>query len=94
MVVSGVDGAPMESMGLMGWVFENSSRNVGRCFQDTSFVVGDDSEVSFWHDLWCGDHPLKETFPELFSIPSSSNAFVVDHPLKQIGVVHEPDEKL
>jgi hypothetical protein len=34
MVVSGVGGALMESMGLMGWVFENSLGEVGRSFLD------------------------------------------------------------
>jgi hypothetical protein len=24
----------------------------------TSFVVGDGSRIKFWHDSWCGDHPL------------------------------------
>jgi hypothetical protein len=35
MLHSGVDGALMESMYLMGWVSINSSGKVGRCFQDT-----------------------------------------------------------
>jgi hypothetical protein len=35
MVVSGVDGDPMESMGLIGRVSENSSGKVGRYFQGT-----------------------------------------------------------
>jgi hypothetical protein len=35
MVVNRVDDAPIESMGLMGWVSGNSLGKVGRCFQDT-----------------------------------------------------------
>jgi hypothetical protein len=35
--------------------------------------------------VWCGDHPLKETFLELFSIASSRNAYVVDHLLFSSG---------
>jgi hypothetical protein len=23
---------------------------------------------SFWHDLWCGEQPLKISYPDLFSI--------------------------
>jgi hypothetical protein len=34
----------------------------------TRFVVGDGNNISFWHDLWCGDTALKVTFPALFGI--------------------------
>ena len=30
------------------------------------FEVGTGSRVSFWHDRWCSDRPLKELFPRLF----------------------------
>ena len=33
-----------------------------------SFEVGDESRVSFWHKIWCGDRALKEVFPTLFLI--------------------------
>jgi hypothetical protein len=32
------------------------------------YEVGDGSKVSFWHDVWCGDIPLKISCPDLFSI--------------------------
>jgi hypothetical protein len=32
------------------------------------YQVRDGTMIRFWHDLWCGDQPLKEYFPELFSI--------------------------
>ena len=32
------------------------------------FDVGDGIKVKFWHNVWCGDCPLKLAFPELFSI--------------------------
>jgi hypothetical protein len=44
----------------------------------SSFVkyeVRDEFKIRYWHALWCGDQPLKETFPELFSIAG----WVVDH---------------
>jgi hypothetical protein len=45
----------MESMGRMGWVSGNSLRGVGSSFSSfTRFGVEDGSEVSFWHDVWCG----------------------------------------
>uniref|UniRef100_A0A2N9IA56 Sec23/Sec24 trunk domain-containing protein n=1 Tax=Fagus sylvatica TaxID=28930 RepID=A0A2N9IA56_FAGSY len=43
-----------------------------------SFVVGDGRKVMFWQDLWCGDMPLKEAFPELFLISREKDAFVAD----------------
>jgi hypothetical protein len=27
------------------------------------YEMRDESKISFWHDLWYGDHPLKESFP-------------------------------
>jgi hypothetical protein len=48
----------------------------------SSFViynVGDESKIRFWHDLWCGDQPLKTSFPNLFSIACCKDVWVVDH---------------
>ena len=28
-----------------------------------SFRVGNGKRVRFWHDVWCGDHSLKELCP-------------------------------
>jgi hypothetical protein len=33
----------------------------------TSVVIGDGASTSFWHDVWNGDDPLADTFPELYS---------------------------
>jgi hypothetical protein len=41
--------------------------------------VGDGSKISFLHDLWCGNHPLKVAFLELFSIACCKEAWVADH---------------
>jgi exonuclease III len=43
-----------------------------------SFEVGDGSRVSFWHDVWCGDSTLKESFPTLFAIACNPTALVAD----------------
>ena len=32
----------------------------------TRFVNGMENWVQFWHDCWCGDHPLKAVFPTLY----------------------------
>jgi hypothetical protein len=48
----------------------------------SSFVryeVGDGSRIRIGHDLWCGNQPLKATFPELFSIAHSKEVWVADH---------------
>jgi hypothetical protein len=45
----------------------------------TSFVVGDGSRIKFWHDSWCGDHPLREQFPDLFRLARAPEASVADH---------------
>ena len=40
-----------------------------------SFEVGDGTQIRFWHDIWCGDQPLKEYFPELFCIARNKEAW-------------------
>ena len=41
--------------------------------------MGDGSKISFLHDLWCGNHPLKVAFFEVFSIARCKEAWVADH---------------
>jgi hypothetical protein len=43
------------------------------------FGVGDGSRIRFWHDIWCGEQPLKEAFPDFFQIASNKEAWVKDH---------------
>jgi hypothetical protein len=43
------------------------------------YMVGDKSKVSFWHDIWCGNQQLKISYPDLFSIARSKDAWVVDN---------------
>jgi hypothetical protein len=42
---------------------------VGSFYRSVRYTVGNGLKIRFWHDLWCGDQPLKVTFSELFSIP-------------------------
>jgi hypothetical protein len=43
------------------------------------YEVGDGSKVLFWHDVWCGDLPLKTLFPELFIIACGKDAWVEEN---------------
>ena len=36
--------------------------------------MGDGTRVKFWHDVWCGDYPLKEAFLEFYCISRSREA--------------------
>ena len=40
------------------------------------FVVGDGRKVSFWKDKWCRTTPLRESFPSLFALTTSKEAWV------------------
>ena len=40
--------------------------------------MADGSHIRFWHEFWCGDHPLKESFLELFCLARNRDAMVVD----------------
>ena len=40
--------------------------------------MGNGERVKFWKDKWCRDGPLCESFPSLFSISMSKNAWVSD----------------
>jgi hypothetical protein len=51
------------------------------------YEVGDGSRIHFWHDVWCGDQPLKEAFPEVFSIAHCKEAWVGDNMMSSNGVI-------
>jgi hypothetical protein len=42
------------------------------------YEVGDGSKVLFWHDVWCGEQPLKNLFPELFTIACDKDVWVAE----------------
>ena len=44
----------------------------------TRFTVGLGNKVKFWKDKWCGDSSLRESFPKLYSIAFSKDAWVSD----------------
>ena len=58
--------------------------------------MDDDTRVKFWHVVWCGDYPLKETFPEFYYIsrsrgPSLGCTVLVNGELEFIGFVYGLD---
>jgi hypothetical protein len=46
--------------------------------QHISYTVGDGSRLRFWHDVWCGDLPLRSQFPSLFQLARAPEASVAD----------------
>ncbi|RVW99586.1 hypothetical protein CK203_021359 [Vitis vinifera] len=51
----------------LGWDMFNSK---------ASFAVGSRSRVKFWKDRWYNEEPLCETFPSLFALSDSKEAWV------------------
>ncbi|KAB1208900.1 hypothetical protein CJ030_MR6G006004 [Morella rubra] len=45
----------------------------------TRFLVGNGCRVRFWHDVWCGDIPLRCLFPKVFSLACCKDGMVVDY---------------
>ncbi|WVZ95111.1 hypothetical protein U9M48_040913 [Paspalum notatum var. saurae] len=43
-----------------------------------SFVIGDGTQVRFWEDIWCGNCPLKFSYPSLFNIVRKKEATVAE----------------
>jgi hypothetical protein len=52
------------------------------------FEVGDGSKVLFWHDVWCGEQPLKNIFPELFTIACRKDVWVAETMQIHNGSIH------
>jgi hypothetical protein len=42
-------------------------------------------KCGFWHDVWCGELPLKVLFPKLFTIACCKNAWVEENMKFQNG---------
>ncbi|WVZ51089.1 hypothetical protein U9M48_002268, partial [Paspalum notatum var. saurae] len=43
-----------------------------------SFYIGDGTQVRFWEDTWCGNQPLKLSYPSLFNVVTNKDATVAD----------------
>jgi hypothetical protein len=67
-------------MGTYGVGVWKHIRRGWECFSKfIKFEVGDGSQISFWHDIWCGDQPLKVSYPELYRIARNKEAWVSDN---------------
>ena len=43
-----------------------------------SFSVGEGKRVKFWKDRWCGNEPSCDSFPSLYGLASSKEAWVAN----------------
>lgn len=73
-VVTGPYGVSLRKRIRRGWDSFSSFINI---------EVGDGSRTRFWHDIWCGNHPLKDSFQELFGIARDRDALVANHMFAQ-----------
>ena len=42
------------------------------------FSIGDGRRVRFWEDGWCGDEALSHSFPSLYALVTSKEAWVAE----------------
>ncbi|RVW56591.1 Clathrin heavy chain 2 [Vitis vinifera] len=57
----------------------------------TRFEVGNGRRIKFWHDVWCDDMLLKDTFPSLFTFAIAKEAWVDD--VQEFGRFREEEDK-
>ena len=43
------------------------------------YDIGDGSKLIFWHDVWCGELPLKIVFLELYNIACNKDAWMEEN---------------
>jgi hypothetical protein len=58
------------------------------CKQHVRFEVGNGSRVLFWQDVRCGELPLKNVFPALFTIACAKEAWVEENMAIVDGAIH------
>jgi hypothetical protein len=76
----------VRSYGMSVW--KHIRRGWDHFYEFVCLEVGDGYNVRFWHDLWCGDRPLKLCYPVLFSIARFKDAWVTDNLYVVNGVAH------
>ncbi|GJR04144.1 RNA-directed DNA polymerase, eukaryota, reverse transcriptase zinc-binding domain protein [Tanacetum coccineum] len=38
--------------------------------------IGDGTSTSFWNEIWCGDHPLKASYPRIYTLDTDKECMV------------------
>ena len=51
------------------------------------YKVGRGNRVRLWHDRWCGDVPLKDSFPDLYACASNKAATISEVLVRENGRV-------
>jgi hypothetical protein len=49
-------------------LWKHIRRGCGTFSSFVTIAVGDGFQTSFWHDTWCGDHPIKKSFWSVFAL--------------------------
>lgn len=57
---------PKESFGVSLW--KDINKEFDQLKHNYVFIMGNRSRINFLEDSWCGDSPLKEVFPKLYSL--------------------------
>lgn len=52
---------------------------VGISFLNIKFVVGDNNQVCFWHELWCGNSLLRYQFLDLILQDMDKGTYVASY---------------
>ena len=60
---------PMGCAGSNPW--KDISKESKQVQQFCVFVFGDGNRIKLWEDFWCGEGPLRETFPDLYILVES-----------------------
>lgn len=68
------DGALKLSQDLIGVSMKYFRRGWDAFSTFVSIKVSDGSQIRFWHEIWCEDHPLNDSFSELFYIARDMDA--------------------
>jgi hypothetical protein len=59
-------------------LWKNIRKEWGSFSMHLCWKVGNGIRIRFWHDRWCGEAPLKMSFPDLFSIARDKDAAIAD----------------
>ncbi|KAG7965378.1 hypothetical protein I3843_09G220400 [Carya illinoinensis] len=68
------------------WKFIRNGWNdfLGNC----KYEMGRGTQISFWHDIWCGDVALKSAFPSLYRIALDPDSSVAENMCSTAEPIH------